>query len=118
MTESNKMAPVSRLLDIMARLRSENGCPWDREQTLETIKPNLVEECYETVDAIDSGDVNEHREELGDLLLQVVFQSRIREEQGEFDFDDVVETICDKLVRRHPHVFGESEVEDSKEVLH
>lgn len=117
MAEPNNTEPVSELRDIMARLRSENGCPWDREQTLETLKPNLVEECYETVDAIDGGDVSEHREELGDLLLQVVFQARVREEQGEFDFDDVVETICDKLVRRHPHVFGESEVEDSKEVL-
>lgn len=108
---------IDRLIDIMAELRSEKGCPWDREQTIDSIKANLVEECYETLDAIESGDPEKHREELGDLLLQVVFHSRIREEEGAFCFDDVADTICEKLVRRHPHVFGDESVADSDDVL-
>ncbi|MFT5496241.1 MAG: MazG family protein, partial [Kiritimatiellia bacterium] len=100
-------APIDRLLDIMATLRSEQGCPWDREQNLTTLKPYLIEEAYEVLDAIDRGDVDQHREELGDLLLQVVFQSQITKEAGQFAFDDVANAISDKLVRRHPHVFGD-----------
>jgi tetrapyrrole methylase family protein/MazG family protein len=110
-------APIDRLLDIMATLRSENGCPWDREQDLTTLKPYLIEEAYEVLDAIDRGDVNQHKEELGDLLLQVVFQSQITMEDGQFAFDDVVNAISDKLVRRHPHVFGDLAVSGSDEVL-
>lgn len=108
---------IRRLLEIMARMRGAGGCPWDREQTLDSLKQYLVEECYELVDAIESGDADKHREELGDLLLQIVFQAQIRQEQGRFAFKDVVETICEKLVRRHPHVFGTTRVSGAKEVL-
>lgn len=97
---------INRLLKIMARMRAPGGCPWDRKQTLGTLKQYLVEECYEVMDAIDSGDPARHAEELGDLLLQVVFQAQIRREKGQFSFDDVVAGICEKLIRRHPHVFG------------
>jgi len=111
------MTHLQRLLDIMARLRSETGCPWDREQTLHTLRPYAVEEVYEVLDAIDRNDVDDHCEELGDLLLQVVFQAQLRQEEGAFDFEAVAKSIADKLVRRHPHVFGEVEVADSREVL-
>jgi tetrapyrrole methylase family protein/MazG family protein/ATP diphosphatase len=98
--------PLSRLLDIMARLRDpQSGCPWDREQTFATIAPYTVEEAYEVADAIERGDIGDLKEELGDLLLQVVFHSRIAEEAGQFDFADVAAAISDKMVRRHPHVF-------------
>ncbi len=108
---------IQRLLGIMRTLRSENGCPWDREQTLDTLRPYAVEEVYEVIDAIDRGDVADHCEELGDLLLQVVFQAQLREEAGEFNFEDVAKAISDKLVRRHPHVFGEVVVADAREVV-
>ncbi len=108
---------VQSLLDIMARLRAEGGCPWDREQTLDSLKPYLVEECYEVLDAIDGGDPARHADELGDLLLQVVFQAQIRREQGAFGFGDVVRRICEKLVRRHPHVFADVRVSGSADVL-
>lgn len=91
----------------MARLRAPDGCPWDREQTLESLRKYLVEETYEVLEALESGDVREHCEELGDLLLQVVFQARIREEAGAFTVADVADAISEKLVRRHPHVFGD-----------
>lgn len=110
-------ARLARLLEIMARLRSDGGCPWDREQTLDTLKPFLVEESYELIDAIETGSVESHREELGDLLLQIVFQAQIRREQGEFAFADVIDTLADKLVRRHPHVFGSTEVAGSADVI-
>lgn len=112
-----KENPVERLLEIMRRLRSPDGCPWDREQTLESLKSGLVEETYEVIDAMESGDRAELREELGDLLLQVVFQAQICAEAGEFNFNDVVNGIADKLVRRHPHVFGEAKADTSGEVL-
>ena len=105
------------LLDIMHLLRSPEGCPWDREQTLESLKKNLIEETYEVLDAIDSGDRSLLREELGDLLLQVVFQSQICKEEGAFQFDDVAQAIADKLVRRHPHVFGDAKAGTADEVL-
>lgn len=111
------MSQMERLLEIMETLRSETGCPWDREQTLETLRPYAVEEVYEVLDAIDRGDVEDHCEELGDLLLQVVFQAQLRKEAGEFSFEDVAQSIADKLVRRHPHVFGDVDVADSAEVL-
>ncbi len=109
--------PLEELLQIMARLRGPDGCPWDREQTLESLKKNLVEETYEVIDAIDSGDRSQLREELGDLLLQVVFQSQITAEEGAFDFQDVARAIADKLIRRHPHVFGDTTAADADEVL-
>jgi MazG family protein len=108
---------VERLREIVGRLRGEGGCPWDREQTLETLKQYLIEESYEVLDAIDSKDHARHAEELGDLLLQVLLQSEIREEKDEFSFDDVVEGLSEKLVRRHPHVFGDVKVSGSKDVL-
>lgn len=114
---SEPLSAIDRLIDIMATLRSEQGCPWDREQTLETLKPYLIEEAYEVLDAIDREDVDDHREELGDLLLQVVFQSQLRREAGEFVFDDVADAISDKLIRRHPHVFGDVDVADADEVI-
>jgi len=109
--------PIDRLLEIMRTLRSENGCPWDREQSLQSLKQYLVEECYEVLDAIDSNDRSKLAEELGDLLLQIVFQSQICAEEGSFTFDDVARLISEKLVRRHPHVFGEVKVSGSAEVL-
>jgi len=99
--------PIDRLLGIMAQLRDpDGGCPWDREQTFATIAPYTIEEAYEVLDAIERGDLDDLKDELGDLLLQVVFHARIAEEQGDFAFDDVATAICEKMVRRHPHVFS------------
>lgn len=109
--------PIERLLQIMRQLRGPGGCPWDQEQTLDSLKSNLVEETYEVIDAIESKDPAELRGELGDLLLQVVFQAQICTEEGAFTFDDVVNGIADKLVRRHPHVFGDVKADTSGEVL-
>ena len=108
---------VNQLLEIMTALRSPGGCPWDIEQTHQSIRNDAVEEAYEVADAIDSNDTEALCEELGDMLLQVVFHSRIAEEDGEFTFENVVDGICKKLILRHPHVFGEEEVENSSEVL-
>ena len=100
-------ASLARLLTVMARLRDpEHGCPWDQRQTFATIAPYTIEEAYEVADAIERGDLSDLRDELGDLLLQVVFHSRIAEEQGAFAFGDVAAAIADKMERRHPHVFG------------
>src|ERR1700742_2066740 len=99
---------IARLIEIMAALRTPGtGCPWDLEQTFETIAPYTLEEAYEVADAIARSDLDELREELGDLLLQVVFHARMAQEQGAFDFGGVVEAITTKLLRRHPHVFGD-----------
>jgi len=101
-------APIDRLLAIMATLRDpENGCEWDRAQTHETIVPHTIEEAYEVADAVARGDMEEIRDELGDLLFQVVFQARIAQEHGHFDFSDVASAMADKLVARHPHIFGD-----------
>ena len=108
---------VQRLVGLMQRLLAPGGCPWDREQTLETLVPYLVEETYEVVDALADGDVSDHREELGDLLLQIVFQSELRFTEGKFGIDDVARGIVEKLVRRHPHVFGEVKVEGAGDVV-
>ncbi|HEY8571443.1 nucleoside triphosphate pyrophosphohydrolase [Phenylobacterium sp.] len=109
---SGDLPPMERLLAIMARLRDrESGCPWDIEQTFATIAPYTVEEAYEVADAIERGDLSDLKEELGDLLLQVVFHARMAEEQGAFAFEDVARAINDKMVRRHPHVFGEETYE-------
>lgn len=105
------------LKKIMALLRGENGCPWDREQTHQSIRKNFLEETYEVLEAIDEEDATLLQEELGDVLLQVVFHSRIEEEQGNFDFDDVVTEICNKLIIRHPHVFGDGKADDADTVL-
>jgi len=108
---------IEHLLSLMERLRGPGGCPWDREQTLQSLRPYVLEETYEVLEAIDAGDVREHREELGDLLLQIVFQAQLRREEGAFDFADVAEAISGKLVSRHPHVFGDAEVKDAEGVL-
>ncbi len=108
---------LARLRAIMHRLRAPGGCPWDAEQTHESIVPNLIEEAYETVDTIQRGDHEHLKEELGDLLLQVVFHSEIAEETGRFNLDDVARGICEKLIRRHPHVYGGSDVATSDGVL-
>ncbi len=106
-----------RLVAVMDRLRDPGGCPWDREQTLESLSGYLLEEAYEVVDAIASGEGDRLREELGDLLLQIVFVSKIARERGWFGVDDVCESISDKMVRRHPHVYGDREVSGPSEVV-
>ena len=106
-----------RLVNIMDRLRDPGGCPWDREQTLHSLAPYFLEEAYEVVDAVSGGEPPKLCEELGDLLLQIVFVARIAREKEWFDLDDVCESISEKMVRRHPHVFGDREVADSTEVL-
>ena len=101
----------------MATLRGPEGCPWDKEQTHESLKPYVVEEAYELVEAVDGGENGEIREELGDLLLQIIFHSQIAAETGRFDFDDVIRGINEKLLRRHPHVFGDEKAVDEVEAL-
>lgn len=109
--------PLDKLVSVMARLRGEDGCPWDREQTHASLKPYLIEEAYEVWDAIDEEDPAKLCEELGDLLLQVVFHAQLASEAGAFDVNDVVRGIVDKLIRRHPHVFGEVDVSGAGEVV-
>jgi len=105
------------LLAIMKQLRSENGCPWDREQSVQTIKMNTIEEAYEVIEAIDSKDNERVKEELGDLLLQIIFISRIMEEESKFDISDVIIAITEKIIRRHPHIFGDARLNTAEEVL-
>lgn len=108
--------PLARLIAIMARLRDpDSGCPWDLEQNFATIAPYTVEEAYEVADAIERGDMADLKEELGDLLLQVVYHAQMAREQKTFDFNAVAEAICDKMIRRHPHVFGEASHRDAAE---
>jgi tetrapyrrole methylase family protein/MazG family protein len=109
--------PFRRLVAIMERLLEPDGCPWDREQTHETLKPYVIEEAYEVCEAIDDNDMDGLREELGDLALQVVFHAALEHRHGRFSIDDVLSDICTKLVRRHPHVFGDVQVSGSGEVL-
>ena len=111
-----KKPAIDDLLKIMARLRSPTGCPWDREQNHQTLRWHAVEEVYELVDAIEAGDDHELEEELGDLLLQVVFHCQLARERGAFDFERVARHITDKLIRRHPHVFGNLRVKDVDQV--
>ncbi len=106
---------IERLLSIMARLRDpDGGCPWDVEQTFATIAPHTIEEAYEVADAIEHGDMHELRDELGDLLFQVVFHAQMAAEAGAFDFTDVARAVSDKMVRRHPHVFGDASIEGAE----
>ena len=114
-TEPGKQ--IQRLRAIMHRLRAPGGCPWDAEQTHESLVSNLIEETYETVAAIKAGDDENLREELGDLLLQVVFHAELAQEDGRFDLDEIARGISDKLIRRHPHVYGDSNVGDTEGVL-
>ena len=106
-----------QLVEIMRKLRSSNGCPWDREQTNDSLKMFTIEEAYEVLDAIESGSSEELKDELGDLLLQVIFHSQIQDEKGNFDIEDVAQAIKEKLIRRHPHVFADVEVLDSNDVI-
>ncbi|HET6345588.1 MAG TPA: nucleoside triphosphate pyrophosphohydrolase [Myxococcota bacterium] len=119
MTDRFKRAgeAFEKLCRTMATLRAPGGCPWDREQTLASLKPYLIEEAYETLEAIESGDSAAHREELGDLLLQVVFQAELTQEEGTFGAAEVADAITAKLVRRHPHVFAEASADDAKGAL-
>ncbi|AQS60454.1 nucleoside triphosphate pyrophosphohydrolase [Desulforamulus ferrireducens] len=109
--------PLDPLVEVMAALRAPNGCPWDREQNHESLKPYLIEEAYEVIDALDQGEMYKICEELGDLLLQIVFHAQIASENGHFDMNDVVDAITEKMLRRHPHVFGTTQVANSQEVL-
>jgi ATP diphosphatase len=109
------MSSINRLLQIMSRLRDpERGCPWDLQQSFATIAPYTIEEAYEVADAIERNDLSALRDELGDLLFQVVFHSQLAKEQGAFDFEAVAAAICEKMERRHPHVFGEATVESAE----
>jgi MazG family protein len=108
---------MERVLELMARLRAPDGCPWDREQTPASLKPQMLEECYEVLEAIDSGSSADMVEELGDLLLHIAFQAQIAREKGDFTFSDVATALADKLVRRHPHVFGTEKVADASATI-
>lgn len=109
------MKEFYRLVEIMDILRGENGCPWDKKQTLETLKPSFLEEVYETIEAMDVGG-DELKGELGDVLLHIVFQAKICKEKGEFDIEDVAHEICEKLIRRHPHIFSNENAETAEDV--
>ena len=112
-----KYPNLEKLVDIIAILRSENGCPWDREQTHKSLRPNMLEEAYEAVDAIDDGDLANLREELGDVLLQVVLHAQIAKDNKEFDIEDVARELSNKLIHRHPHVFGDAHVNSANDVV-
>ena len=112
-----KYPNLEKLVDIIAVLRSENGCKWDREQTHRSLRPNMIEEAYEAVDAIDDGDIANLREELGDVLLQVVLHSQIAKDNGEFDIEDVAKELSDKLIHRHPHVFGDTKISCTQDIV-
>src|SRR5467141_2130158 len=106
-----------KLIDVQARLRASNGCPWDREQTHQSLRTYLIEEAYEVLEALESRNDAKFAEEMGDLLLQIVFHSQMAQERGAFTVSDVIREIHDKMIRRHPHVFGETRAKDSAEVL-
>ncbi len=116
--EKKERYTAEDLLKIMKLLRSPEGCPWDKEQTHSSIRSNFIEETYEVIDAIDADDTDGLREELGDVLLQVVFHAQMEAERGTFTFDDVSDGICKKLIHRHPHIFGDVVAETSEQVLH
>jgi MazG family protein len=107
---------LEELISVIAKLRAPDGCPWDREQTHKTLRPNMLEEAYEAVDAIDENDMAHLKEELGDVLLQVLLHSQIASEHGDFNIEDVAKELKDKLIHRHPHVFGEVKVRNAQEV--
>jgi tetrapyrrole methylase family protein / MazG family protein len=112
-----KYANIEKLVSLVEQLRGDNGCPWDKEQTRETLKPMLIEEAYEVLDALDTEDPVELKEELGDLLFQVVFHAQIAQERGEFDMADIIDRSHEKMVRRHPHIFGDADLKTSEDVL-
>jgi tetrapyrrole methylase family protein / MazG family protein len=110
-------ADIDKLAALVEKLRSDSGCPWDKEQTRETLKPMLIEEAFEVLDALDAADPAELKDELGDLLFQVVFHAQIARERGEFDLADVIDRSHEKMVRRHPHIFGDANLKTSEDVL-
>ena len=112
-----KYPQLERLIEIVATLRGENGCQWDREQTHKSLRQNMLEEAYEAVDAIDDNNITNLREELGDVLLQVVLHAQIAKDEGDFDIEDVAKELGDKLIHRHPHVFGNKKVSSTDEIL-
>ncbi|MCL6590667.1 MAG: nucleoside triphosphate pyrophosphohydrolase [Firmicutes bacterium] len=116
-TKTGRGQNLPRLVKIIADLRGEGGCPWDREQTHQTLKPYVIEETYEVIEAIDEGKPDKVREELGDLLLQVIFHAQLAAENNQFNIDDVIDTISEKLIRRHPHVFADTIVSGVSGVL-
>src|SRR5208282_1854990 len=116
-TVEKDLPQVARLREIVATLRAPGGCPWDREQTHASLRAGAIEEVYEMVEAIDSGDDRHFKEELGDLLLQVIMHAQIAGEEGRFDLEGIAAEVAEKLVRRHPHVFGETRLADSEAVL-
>ncbi len=118
MIKMDKKYTIEDLKNIIVTLRSENGCPWDKVQTHQSIKKSLIEECYEAIDALDNGTDKDFANELGDVLLQVVFHARIAQERGAFDFDDILYEICTKLISRHTHVFGEDKAGNEEEALY
>ena len=118
MATPTNLSEFSALLEIIARLRAPDGCPWDREQTHQSLAPNLIEECYEVLETLDSRDTSKLCQELGDVLMQVVLHSQIAAESGEFTINDVIKSISAKLIHRHPHVFGETRMKNSQEVVH
>jgi tetrapyrrole methylase family protein/MazG family protein len=113
----DRRADIQKLVDLVARLRGEDGCPWDREQTRESLKPMLIEEAYEVLDALDGASPAELKEELGDLLFQVIFHAQIAQEKGEFRLADIIDRLHEKMVRRHPHVFGGADLRTADDVL-
>lgn len=108
---------LEKLIEVIAKLRAPDGCPWDREQTHKSLKPNMLEEAYEAVDAMESGDMKHLKEELGDVLLQVVLHAQIASEEGVFNIEDVAKGLREKLIHRHPHVFGNTKVTSTSDVL-
>src|SRR2546425_11832740 len=119
-TKKKELTPgqwFKKLVAVQARLRAPNGCPWDREQTHQSLRTYLLEEAYEVLEALESGNDARFAEEMGDLLLQIIFHSQIAREEGRFTDAEVIREIHDKMIRRHPHVFGEARVKDSREVL-
>jgi tetrapyrrole methylase family protein/MazG family protein len=117
LTSNENPGRLDTLVNIIAKLRAPDGCPWDREQTHSSIRGNLLEECYEVLEALDSGDSEKLGIELGDLLMQIVFHAQIADEAGEFDIDDVIQNISRKLINRHPHIFGSVRAKDAGEVM-
>ena len=116
MSSPKNLSKFATLVDIIARLRAPEGCPWDRKQTHASLRENLLEECYETLAALDEGDSKKLCEELGDLLMQIVLHAQIATEAGEFELGDVISSINTKLIHRHPHIFGSTKVKDAEEV--
>lgn len=115
---SEDLSQFAKLVNILARLRAPDGCPWDRKQTHASLRENLLEECYEVLAALDEGDPKKLRDELGDLLMQIVFHAQIAAEDKEFEIGDVIQGINTKLIHRHPHIFGSAKVKDAEEVAH